>query len=243
MSIVESKVAYSDGDTKLEGILAYDDAVEEKRPGVLVIHEWWGMTKHVKDYTRDLASNGYVAFAADMYAGRSAGNPQAAGELMTGLMSSPAVVKSRFEAAKKCLASQSMVDSARIAAVGFCMGGKIVLDMARAGLDLRAVASFHGILDTQERAKPGAVKARVLVVNGADDPFVKRESVDAFRKEMDAAKADYRFIDLPGAKHGFTNPEATEKGRKYNLPLEYDADADRKSKAEMLADFKEAFRK
>jgi dienelactone hydrolase len=242
MSIVERKVAYKDGDTALEGILAYDDAVKEKRPGVLVVHEWWGITKHVKDYTRDLASKGYAAFAVDMYGGKTADNPQGATELMNALMGHPKLVRSRFDAGMKALASQAIVDSSRIAAVGFCMGGKIVLDMARAGLDLKAVASFHGILDTHERAKPGVVKARILVGNGADDPFVKRESVDAFKKEMDAAKVDYCFIDYPGVVHGFTNPDATQKGEKFNLPLKYDADADRKSRADALDLFEEAFR-
>lgn len=243
MSIVEKPLSYKDGETTLEGCFAYDDAVKEKRPGILVVHEWWGITRHVKDYARDLASKGYPALTVDMYAGKTADDPGAAGELMNGLMGSPALVRSRFEAGMKALASQPNVDPARIGAVGFCMGGKVVLDMARAGLALATVASFHGILDTHERAKAGGVKARVLVVNGADDPFVKRESVDAFREEMDAAKVDYRFVDYPGVVHAFTNPDATEKGKKYNLPLKYDAEADRKSKAEMLEFFRECFRR
>ena len=243
MSIVEKKLAYRDGDTGLEGFFTWDEAVKERRPGVLVVHEWWGITRHVKDYARDLAAKGYPALAVDMYAGQSADDPQGAGELMNGLMGSPELVKSRFEAGMKALAAQDEVDPARIGAVGFCMGGKVVLDMARAGVGLAAVASFHGILDTHERAKAGAVKARVLVVNGADDPFVKRESVDAFKKEMDAAGVDYKFLDYPGVVHAFTNPDATEKGKKYNLPLKYDADADRRSKEEMLEFFQAAFQR
>jgi len=130
-----------------------------------------------------------------------------------------------------------------VGAIGFCFGGGVVLNMARMGADLPGVASFHGSLGTQNPAKPGAVKSKLLVMNGGADPFVKPEAVAAFKKEMDAAKADYRFIDYPGAVHAFTNPEATEKGKKFNLPLAYDADADRKSKAEMLKFFSGIFDK
>ena len=241
MNIVEKKLTYRDGDTTLEGLFACDEAWNDNRPGILVVHEWWGITQHVRDTARDLAAKGYPALALDMYAGKTADDPQGAAALMNGLMGSPALVRSRFEAGMKALASQPNVDPDRIGAVGFCMGGKVVLDMARAGLGLAAVASFHGILDTHERARQGGVKACVLVVNGADDPFVKRESVDAFRREMDDAHVDYKFLDYPGVVHGFTNPEATEKGKKYNLPLKYDAEADQASKAEMLAFFGKAF--
>ena|SRR5688572_15081417 len=160
---------------------------------------------------------------------------------MNELMGNPAVMKSRFLAGEKFLASQPTVDSKRLGAIGFCMGGKVVLDMARSGDALAGVASFHGNLDTNDRAKPGVVKSRVLVMNGADDPFVKKESIDAFKKEMEAAKVNYKFVNYPGAVHAFTNPEATEKGKKYNLPLAYHADADKKSKAEMLKFFSGIF--
>ena len=242
-AVVVKEVTYKDGDTTLKGVLAYDEAMKDKRPGMIVVHEWWGITQHVRDYAKELAAKGYTALAVDMYAGKTADNPKDASGLMNELMGNPAVMKSRFLAGEKFLASQSTVDPKRLGAIGFCMGGKVVLDMARSGDALAGVASFHGNLDTNERAKPGVVKSRVLVMNGADDPFVKKESIDAFKKEMEAAKVNYKFVNYPGAVHAFTNPEATEKGKKFNLPLAYQAEADKKSKAEMLKFFSDIFDK
>jgi dienelactone hydrolase len=238
----EDPVTYKDGDTTLKGFVVFDEAKQGKRPGILVLHEWWGITKHVMDEARHFAGQGYTAFVADLYAGKSADNPTDAGALMNGLMGNPALVKSRFEAARAQLASHSTVDASRLGATGYCMGGKIALDMARAGAGLKAVASFHGNLTPHAPAQPGQVKARVIAMNGADDPFVSADSIAAFRKEMDAAKVDYKFINYPGAVHAFTNPEATEKGKKYNLPLAYNAEVDRQSKAEAGKFFAEAFR-
>ena len=243
-AVVLKEVTYKDGDTALKGYIAYDDAMKDKRPGMIVVHEWWGITQHVKDYAKDLASKGYTALAVDMYGnGKTADEPKLASELSGGVMKAPEVMKSRFEAGRRFLESQPSVDPKRVGAIGFCFGGGVVLNMARMGADLPGVASFHGSLGTQNPAKPGAVKSKLLVMNGGADPFVKPEAVAAFKKEMDAAKADYRFIDYPGAVHAFTNPEATEKGKKFNLPLAYDADADRKSKAEMLKFFSGIFDK
>lgn len=240
--IIESPVAYKDGDAALRGFVVHDAATEGKRPGILVLHEWWGITRHVREEARKFAQQGYTAFVADLYAGKTADNPTDAGALMNGLMGNPALVKSRFEAARGALASHATVDASRIGASGYCMGGKIALDMARAGAELRGVASFHGNLSAQAPAQPGKVKAKVIALNGAADPFVSPESIEAFRKEMDAAKVDYRFVDYPGAVHAFTNPDATEKGKKFGLPLAYDAEADRQSKAEAAKFFAEAFR-
>lgn len=239
-SVVLKEVTYKDGDTQLKGFIAYDESVKGKRPGVIVVHEWWGITKHVKDYARELASKGYTALAVDMYGdGKTADEPKLAGELSGAVYKAPAVMKSRFDAGRSFLASQPTVDAARIGAIGFCFGGGVVLEMARRGEDLKGVASFHGSLGTSAPAQLGAVKAKVLVLNGAADPFVKPEAVAAFKKEFDAAKVDYKFIDYPGAVHAFTNPEATEKGKKFNLPLAYDEKADKASKAEMLKFFGE----
>lgn len=143
------------------------------------------------------------------------------------------VAEKRFRAALSLLAGQPDVDSRRIAAIGYCFGGGVVIEMARRGLPLAGVVSFHGSLATQTPAKPGAVKAKVLVLNGADDPFVKPEQIEAFKKEMQAAGVDHRFINYAGAVHAFTNPDATENGKKFNLPLAYNADADRQSWEEM----------
>ena len=237
----EENQAYKDGDTALNGFVVHDESKQGKRPGIVVLHEWWGITKHVLDEAHHFASLGYTAFVADLYAGKAADNPADATALMNGLMGNPALVKSRFEAARAQLARHPTVDASRIGATGYCMGGKIALDMARAGVDLKAVASFHGNLSAQSAALPGQVKARVIALNGADDPFVSAESIAAFRKEMEAAKVDFKFVDYPGAVHAFTNPDATEKGKKFNLPLAYNAEVDRQAKAEAAKFFAAAF--
>jgi dienelactone hydrolase len=143
------------------------------------------------------------------------------------------VMKSRFNAARATLARQASVDPARIGAAGYCFGGAVVINMARAGADLDAVAGFHASLGLNTPAPaPGAVKAKVLVLNGADDPFVKPEQYAALKKDFDAANADYKVVEYPGAVHAFTNPQATALGKKFNLPLRYDAKANREAKAE-----------
>jgi dienelactone hydrolase len=238
----EEPVTYKDGDTTLHGFVVYEDSKQGKRPGIVVLHEWWGITEHVMNEARHFASEGYTAFVADLYAGKTADNPADATALMNGLMGNPALVASRFEAARAQLAKHATVDASRLGATGYCMGGKIALDMARAGAGLKAVASFHGNLTPQSPAQAGKVQAKVIAMNGADDPFVSADSIVAFRKEMEAAKVDYKFINYPGAVHAFTNPDATEKGKKFNLPLAYNADADRQSKADAGKFFAEAFR-
>lgn len=244
-AIREEPVTYKDGATEMKGFVVYDDAVKDKRPGVVVVHEWWGITKHVHGEARKLAEQGYTAFIADMYGdGKTADNPKDAGALSGGVMKDPQAMQSRFNAARATLAQHQTVDPSRIGAVGYCFGGAVVLNMARAGADLAGVATFHGTLGANVPAPaPGTVKAKLLVLNGADDPFVKPEAIDSFKKEMDAAKVDYKFVNYPGAVHAFTNPAATEAGKKFNLPLAYNAEADKESKAEAAKFFQDAFKK
>src|SRR5947199_2899214 len=164
---------------------------------------------------------------------RTADNPKDAGALSSSVMKNPKVMESRFKAAREQLVKQATVNPQRIGAVGYCFGGAVVLNMARAGADLAAVAGFHASLGLNTPAPaPGGIKANILVLNGADDPFVKREQYDALKKDFDAAKAHYRVIEYPGAVHAFTNPEATELGKKFNLPLRYDTKGDQETKAE-----------
>lgn len=232
-AIKEEPVTYREGDTTLKGFIVYDDAVKGRRPGIVVVHEWWGITKHTRDEARKFAEQGYTAFVADMFGeARTADNPTDASGLMKALMGNPATMQARFSAALAELRRHATVDAKRIGAVGYCMGGAVALNMARVGADLAGVVAFHASLGTATPAAPGKVKAKVLVLNGADDPFIKPEQIEAFRKEMEAAKVDYRFINYPGAVHAFTNPEATEKGKKFNLPLAYHPEVDRQSKAE-----------
>jgi dienelactone hydrolase len=244
-AIKEEPVTYKDGETTMKGFVVYDDAIKAKRPGLVLVHEWWGITKHTHSEARRFAQQGYTAFIADMYGdAKTADNPKDAGALSGGVMKNPKVMESRFNAARDTLAKQPSVDPSKIGAVGYCFGGAVVINMARAGADLAGVAGFHASLGLNTPAPaPGTVKAKVLVMNGADDPFVKPEQYATLKKEMDAAKADYRVIEYPGAVHAFTNPEATELGKKFNLPLRYDAKADKESKAEASKFFAGVFGK
>lgn len=244
-AVREVPVTYKDGETTMKGFVVYDDAKKGKRPGIILVHEWWGITKHMHNEARRFAREGYTAFIADMYGdAKTADNPKDAGALSGSVMKNPQVMESRFNAARETLAKQPTVDPSRIGAVGYCFGGAVVLNMARAGADLDAVAGFHASLGLNTPAPaPGTVKAKVLVLNGADDPFVKREQYEALKKDFDAAHADYRIVQYPGAVHAFTNPEATALGKKFNLPLRYDAKANKEAKAEADKLFASVFKK
>jgi dienelactone hydrolase len=243
--IIERPVTYKDGDTTLKGFVVYDDAQKGKRPGIIVVHEWWGITKHMHNEAQRLAGEGYTAFIADMYGNaKTADNPTDAGALSGGVMKAPQTMQSRFNAARAELAKQPSVDASRIGAVGYCFGGAVVLNMARAGAELAGVAGFHASLGLNTPAPaPGSVKARILVLNGADDPFIKKEQYVQFEGDLKAAKADYKVITYPGAVHAFTNPEATELGKKFNLPLRYDAKANKEAESEASKFFAGVFRK
>jgi dienelactone hydrolase len=227
------EVTYSADGTTLKGYIARPTGAG-KRPAVLVVHEWWGNNDYTRKRADMLAGLGYVALAVDMYGdGKTVDNPKDAGALSGAASKNIDVSEKRFQAARALLARQTDVDAGKIAAIGYCFGGRIVLEMARRGVDLAGVVSFHGNLGTVAQAKAGAVKGKVLVLNGAADPFIKADQIAAFKKEMEDAKVTYTFIDYPGAVHAFTNPAATENGKKFKLPLAYDADADTKSWAEM----------
>jgi len=242
-ALKEEPVTYKDGDTTMKGFVVYDDAVKGKRPGIVLVHEWWGITKHMHNEARRFAQRGYTAFIADMYGdAKTADNPKDAGALAGGVMKNPQAMQSRFNAAREQLAKHATVDAAKIGAAGYCFGGTVALNMARAGADLAGVAAFHAGLGTNTPA-PKAVKAKILVLNGADDPLVKPDQIEAFKKDMDAAKADYRFINLPGAVHAYTNPEATEAGKKFSMPIAYNEKADKAAKAEADKFFAAVFKK
>lgn len=229
-AVVGEDVSYQSGDTTFSGYIATDDSVTGKRPGVIVVHEWWGHNDYVRKRADMLAQLGYTAIALDMYGdGKIADHPDDAGKFAGEVRSNMDAAEARFLAAVEVLKQQPSVDGERIAAIGYCFGGGIVLEMARRGVDLDAVASFHGSLGTASPAKPGMVKARVAVFNGADDPFVKPEQIEAFQNEMETANVNYEFVNYPGAVHSFTNPDADANGEKFGLPLKYDAEADEDS--------------
>ena len=232
-------VDYTVGGVALQGLVAWNDAVTGKRPGVLVVHEWWGHNEHARTAARRLAEAGYVGFALDMYGkGKIAKHPDDAMKFMTEATKDPAVLNARFEAALAELKKDPRVDATKIGAIGYCFGGSVVLSQARMGKDLDVVASFHGGLAGLAPVKPGVVKAQVLVFTGAADPMVPADQVSTFRKEMEAAGAKLDIVSYPNAKHGFTNPDAGSFGMD---ALGYDAAADKASWAEMLKAFKGVF--
>ncbi len=243
-AIQEKPVDYTSGDTTLKGYLVWDDAIKTKRPGVLVVHEFWGLNDYARKRARMLAELGYTALAIDMYGdGKIGQHPKEAAGFMNAVLSNAAVAKARFIAGKTLLEQQPTVDANKIAAIGYCFGGGTVLAMAREGVDLRGVVSFHGMLGTDKPAQPGKVKAQVLVENGAEDKMVSADDVAAFKQEMEAAGATYRVDNYAGAQHSFTNPEADENAKKFDLPIAYNAQADRQSWAAMQAFFKQIFKK
>ncbi len=220
-------ITYRVGDKEFTGYLAYDDAVAGKRPGVLVVHEWWGLNAYSRKRAEMLAGLGYTAFALDMYGtGKVADHPDTAKAFMQSVMSDVPEAARRFDAAKSVLQGQPTVDAEKIAAIGYCMGGGVVLQMARLGMDLDGVVSYHGALATQTPAQPGQVKAKVLVFTGEADPLVPTDQVQAFVGEMQSAGVDYSLVGYRGAKHSFTNPDADALGQRFSMPLAYDKAAD-----------------
>ena len=226
-AVVGKDVSYKAGETVMKGFLAFDDAAKGKRAGVLVVPEWWGANDYARKRARMLASEGYVALVVDMYGnGQVATNPKDAGALAGNINKNPPLALSRFQAAEKFLDAQPNVKKGEIAALGYCFGGGVVLNMARAGLPLKSVVSFHGVLATDVAVKPGDIKAKIRVFHGEADPVVPPAQVEAFKTEMNNAKADYMFVAYPGVKHTFTNREADSYAAQFNLPLKYDNEAD-----------------
>jgi len=243
-AVVGKPVEYSAEGVTLKGYIAYDDQIKDKRPGVLVVHEWWGLNDYTRKRADMLAGLGYVALAVDMYGeGKTADHPDDAGKFASETMKNMPAMKARFLAALDLLKNEETVDSTRIGAIGYCFGGGVVLNMARSGADLKGVVSFHGSLATAEPAEKGEVKAKVLVCNGGADKFVTQEQIKKFKQEMKTAGADFRFVSYPGALHSFTNPGSTELGKKFSMPIAYNKQADKKSWAEMQTFFKKVFKK
>jgi len=237
------EVRYRHNGVEMKGYLAWDDAVKGRRPGVLVVHEWWGHNSYTRQRARMLAALGYTALAVDMYGnGKTASHPREAGQFSGEVRKNLPMMTARFNAARKLLSTHPTVDPSRLAAIGYCFGGSVVLEMARQGTELAAVVVFHGSLGTEHPAKPGEVEARILVLNGAADPFVKPESIAAFTEEMKNAKANFRIVNYPGARHSFTSPEATAVGKKFNIPLAHHPKADRESWKEMKKFLAAAFK-
>ena len=230
MSIKTENKNYSVDNIDFVGYLAWDDSASEVRPGVLVFPEWWGLNDYIKKRTEQIAELGYLALGVDMYGeGKTVDNPAEAGSLMNAVLEDKQAIKARVEGPYNVLKEHALSDSDRIGAIGYCFGGALVLNMARMGMELRAVASFHGALDSVFSPSPGDVITKVLVCHGEADEFISKDAVKQFKSEMDTAEADYEFISYQGAFHGFSNPAADERGRKFNIPLAYNESADRNS--------------
>lgn len=216
-------VKYEVGGTTFTGYMAYDDAISGERPGVLVVHEWWGHNEFAREQAEKLAKAGYTAFALDMYgSGKLAEHPEDAKKFMTEATKDIDQVKARFLAAKELLQNHDSVDSSKIAAQGYCFGGAVVLNMARLGVDLDAVVSYHGALGSPLKAKKGEVKPRIHVYTGGADQMVPSDQVSALVKEMQDAEAQLTLVSFPGVLHSFTNPGADKVADEFGLPLGFD---------------------
>ena len=220
-------IEYRDGDTVLEGHLAYDVHWEDKHPAVLVVHEWRGLNDYAKRRAEQLVSSGYAAFAVDMYGkGGYAKDHTDAAQLSGALRSDRQLMRGRIMAALNMLQQHPLVDPSRIAAIGYCFGGTTVLELARSGADVLGIVSFHGALDTPNPDDAENIRGRVLVLHGAADRFVPPEQVAAFEGAMRQAGIDYQLIQFEGAVHSFTVPDA---GNDPSTGVAYNAEADRKS--------------
>lgn len=236
--LLKEVVSYRQGDRLFEGLLVFDDAYKGKRPAVMVVHEWWGLNDYPKKRAEALAKLGYVAFAADMYGkGVVAATPAEAGKLAGALRRDRALMRERAQTAWNVLAARPEVDSARMAAMGYCFGGGVALELARSGADMAGVVSFHGSLDTPDPAS-SRIKGKVLVLHGADDKAVTMQDVLAFQDEMRQGRVNYQINVYGGAVHAFSNPAA---GNDPSKGVAYDAQADRRSWDALLLFLREIF--
>lgn len=230
------EVDYKQGATPLRGFLAWDDAAKGKRPGVLLVHEWWGLNDYARSQARRLAAAGYVAFALDMFGrGKMTTHPDEAKAFVAEATKDPAAMAARFDAGMQQLKQDPHVDATRVGAIGYCFGGAMVLAAARRGAGLDAVVSFHGAIPPGAPVEKGAVNAKVLILTGGADPMVPASDVTRFESELKAAGANVRVVTYPGVKHSFTNPNADKSGVE---GLQYNAQAARESWDEMLKLFR-----
>jgi dienelactone hydrolase len=238
-AVVTKTIDYECNGVQLSGTLAYDDSIQEKRPGILVIHDWMGHGPFSIEKAKQLAREGYVAFAGDMYGkGIYCKNVQDAAQRATAIKQDRALQRARVQAGLAVLKQQPQVDAARTGAIGFCFGGTSVLELARSGAEVSGVVSFHGGLETPMPAQPDAVHAKILALHGADDPFVPPAEVGNFEKEMKPAHCNWELVAYGNAVHSFTNKAAgtdNSKGAAYN------EQADRRSYLAMQNFFREIF--
>lgn len=240
-SIKGEEVSYLSGGKTMKSYVAYDEKQTGKRPAIMVVPEWWGINDYTKARARMLAELGYIAIAVDMYGdGKIAADPKEAGQLATLFYQDFQLDVERIEAAINKLKEYPQTDSNKLAAIGYCFGGSMVLNAAKMGMDLKGVVSFHGGLATVP-ATAGTTKAAILVCHGAADKFISTEEIKAFRDNLDSMKVPYTFKTYEGATHAFSNPAATATGKKFNMPIEYNESADKQSWQDMKDFFKKIF--
>jgi dienelactone hydrolase len=238
-SVKTRTVEYKDGNTVLEGFLAYNDSIKEKMPAVIIVHEWTGIGPYVKKRAKQIADLGYAAFAIDIYGkGIRPTNAEDAAKEAAIYRNDRPLMRRRALAGLEQVKEFPFVDTNRIAAIGYCFGGGVVLEMARSGADLKGVVSFHGNLDTPNPEDTKSIKAKILVLHGADDPIVPMAQVLAFEKEMRAAKADWQLNIYGNAVHSFTNPDS---GNDPSKGVAYNKQADQRSWDAMKLFLKEIF--
>ncbi|MFG1494185.1 dienelactone hydrolase family protein [Halobacteriovorax sp. ZH4_bin.1] len=228
-SVTTKDVDYKVGDKSYRGYMALTGDEDNKKPGVVVVHEWWGHNDYARKRADQLAALGYNAIALDMYGdGKTANHPKDAMKFSSEAFKNPTLLKAKFNKAVELLKEQPSVDADRIGAIGYCFGGAVVLFNATQGADLKGVVSFHGSLSGIKKVTKNS-RAKLLVINGADDPLVTKDDISNFKKVIRRSQLPMRFVNLPGATHAFTNPKATENGKKFNLPLAYNEKADKES--------------
>lgn len=239
-AIKTETVRYQDGNQQLQGYIAWDDARSGKRPGVLVVHEWWGLNDYARHRARMLAKLGYVAFAVDMYGpGKVTSHPKEAGAWSSAISANQAAWQQRALAGLTTLRKRPQVDGSRIAAIGYCFGGSTVMQMAYSGADLKGVASFHGGMPVATDAQAHKIRAKVFAAHGMDDKFGPPEKVLKFQQALDKAGVDWQMAIYGGTRHGFTNPDADKYGIEN---LKYNPEADRRSWSELQRFLNEIFK-
>ncbi len=232
-------VEYKSGDTTLEGYVAYDVSNTARRPAVLIVHDWMGVSEHTKQVAQDIAELGYLAFAADIYGkGVRPADRTIASETAGKYKADRKLLRERVNAAFKEMKNHPLAEADKTAAIGFCFGGTTVLELARSGADVDGVVSFHGSLDSPTPADGKNIKAKVLVLHGAEDPFVKKEDIDAFQKELIDAGVDWQMVYYGNAVHSFTQKKA---GNDKSKGTAYEEKAARRSWEAMKDFFVELF--
>ncbi|GJL49795.1 MAG: hypothetical protein NPIRA01_10220 [Nitrospirales bacterium] len=238
--IQEQTIPYTHGETQLQGYLVWDDSVKGKRPGILVVHEWWGLNAYAKARAKQLAEMGYVAFAADMYGkGKVTDHPKQAGEWMKETTANVQRWQARATEGLKILQKQEMVDAENMAAIGYCFGGATVTQLAYSGALVKGVVSFHGALPLPSEGQAIATNAKVLIAHGNEDPFLKEDHIQKFRSALEKADFDWQMVIYAGARHSFTNPDADKVGMD---ALKYNKKADERSWKHMQLFFDELFK-